>query len=165
MFETAVNRTIGFEAGYVNDPQDPGGETKWGICKRDHPDLDIKNLARDAAVRLYQVEKWEPMPAAIRAVPALAVEAFDSSVHHGLGNTVRFVQTALGVAPDGNFGPLSAAALAAQPAVAVVLRFLAQRLRFMTLLSKFDTYGRGWSRRVAGCIEYAATDFNAGVPV
>ena len=33
----------------MNDPSDPGGETNWGISKREYPDLDIKNLTRDEA--------------------------------------------------------------------------------------------------------------------
>ena len=41
-FERAIDKTLAWEGGYVNDPKDPGGETKYGISKRAHPDVDIK---------------------------------------------------------------------------------------------------------------------------
>lgn len=41
-FDLAIERVLGREAGYVNDPRDPEGETKWGISKRSYPRLDIK---------------------------------------------------------------------------------------------------------------------------
>ena len=46
------------EGGYVNDPQDPGGETKFGISKRYHPNEDIKNLTRERANALLFKETW-----------------------------------------------------------------------------------------------------------
>lgn len=46
-------KTIEFEGGYVNNPSDIGGETKFGISKKFHPDVDIKNLTKDDAVRIY----------------------------------------------------------------------------------------------------------------
>ena len=30
--------------GYVNDPADPGGETKYGVAKNANPDVDIRSL-------------------------------------------------------------------------------------------------------------------------
>ena len=41
-FERAIDKTLAWEGGYVNDPKDPGGETKYGISKRAHPDVDTK---------------------------------------------------------------------------------------------------------------------------
>ena len=38
-FETAVNTTLQYEGGYVNDPNDPGGETNFGISKKAYPNL------------------------------------------------------------------------------------------------------------------------------
>ena len=42
-FDKAFQITVGVEGGYVNDPADPGGETRYGISKRAHPDVDIKS--------------------------------------------------------------------------------------------------------------------------
>lgn len=58
--------------GYVNNPADPGGETKYGISKRAHPEEDIKNLTLARALELYKEFYWDanacdeiPMPKAI----------------------------------------------------------------------------------------------------
>ncbi len=57
-----LNRVMGFifkwEGGYSNDPADPGGETKYGISKRAHPDVDIKNLTVEDAKSIYLNEYW-----------------------------------------------------------------------------------------------------------
>jgi len=47
-----------WEGGYDNDPDDPGGETKFGIDKRSHPNVDIKNLTKEAATEIYWHEYW-----------------------------------------------------------------------------------------------------------
>ena len=47
------------EGGYVNDPDDPGGETKYGISKRSYPNTDIKNLTLSEAQKLYKKDFWE----------------------------------------------------------------------------------------------------------
>jgi lysozyme family protein len=38
---------------YENDPDDPGGATKFGIDQRSHPDVDIKNLTEEQALEIY----------------------------------------------------------------------------------------------------------------
>jgi lysozyme family protein len=47
-----------WEGGYDNDPDDPGGETKFGIDKRSHPDVDIRNLTREGATTIYWRDYW-----------------------------------------------------------------------------------------------------------
>jgi lysozyme family protein len=59
-FQTAVDLVLKHEGGYVNDPSDPGGETNFGVAKRWHPDLDIKNLTAQQASTIYQQEYWKP---------------------------------------------------------------------------------------------------------
>lgn len=44
--------------GYVNDPDDPGGETKYGISKRANPELDIKELTLVKALEIYYKKYW-----------------------------------------------------------------------------------------------------------
>ena len=48
-FDDIIEIVLHHEGGYVNDPKDPGGETNFGIAKRSHPDVDIKNLTIDGA--------------------------------------------------------------------------------------------------------------------
>ena len=54
-FEDAFDRLISHEGGYVNDPLDPGGETKFGISKRSYPTLDIAALTREDARAIYRI--------------------------------------------------------------------------------------------------------------
>jgi len=48
-FDEIIEVVLEHEGGYVNDPDDPGGETNFGIAKRSHPDVDIKNLTKEGA--------------------------------------------------------------------------------------------------------------------
>ena len=54
------NEIRGHEAtgGYSKDPDDPGGETKYGIAQRDHPGVDIAELTMDGAVVILRTEYW-----------------------------------------------------------------------------------------------------------
>lgn len=156
-FNDAIERILGHEGGYVNDPNDPGGETKWGISKRSYPNVDIRNLTRDGAKMLYERDFWTPVASKI-ADRALCFQVLDAAVNHGMGNAVRFLQRALGVADDGHFGPASVAALGRQEPHDVHLLFMAERFEFWAKLTTFDSFGRGWTRRGALNLRYLAKD-------
>ena len=53
-FDSAFTIILGSEGGYVNDPRDSGGETKYGIAKKFYPNLDIKNLTVEQAKAIYK---------------------------------------------------------------------------------------------------------------
>ena len=48
-FHEIIETVLKHEGGYVNDKDDPGGETKYGISKRSFPQYDIKALSEDDA--------------------------------------------------------------------------------------------------------------------
>lgn len=156
-FETAIERILGHEGGYVNNPEDPGGETKWGIAKRSYPNVDIKALTRDEAKAIYERDFWRPV-AATGPDTALRFQMLDAAVNHGMGNAVRFAQRAVGAADDGHWGPQSMAALSRMDARDVHLLFMAERFEFWADLKKFDAFGRGWTRRGAKNLRYLAQD-------
>jgi lysozyme family protein len=136
------------EGGYVNDPRDPGGETKFGISKRAHPGLDIKALTEAGAIALYTADEWRALACA--HLPAgLDLVAFDAGVNSGVLRGARWLQQALKVTPDGRIGPATLAAATAQPALPVIEAACASRMRFLRGLRTFATFGRGWSARVA----------------
>lgn len=54
----AVDYVLNNEGGYSNRSDDPGGETAYGISKKSHPDLDIKNLTVKQAKEIYYQEYW-----------------------------------------------------------------------------------------------------------
>ncbi len=79
------------DGGYTNDPVDPGGETKYGISKRAHPKLDIKNLTLEDALVLYNKEYWSPAGCSGLDLP-LAVCVFDTAVNMGVSRALPFLQ-------------------------------------------------------------------------
>ncbi len=81
-FDTAVTAVLSYEGGYVNDPNDPGGETNWRISKRAYPNLDIKNLTRDQAIQIYRRDYWDSLECD-RFPPLIAIALFDAAVNQG----------------------------------------------------------------------------------
>ncbi len=156
-FDTLIDRVLSHEGGYVSDPRDPGGETKFGISKRSYPQLDIRNLTREQAVDIYRRDFWNRVSG--DSLPRMvAFQVFDAAVNHGIGNAVRWLQRAAGVADDGVIGPMTMAAIKRSDANDLVMKFLAERLEIHVKLSTFGAFGAGWSRRVAGNLRYAAGD-------
>lgn len=81
-FRKALQFVLQWEGGYVFDPDDPGGETKWGISKRAHPDLDISLLTPEEAAQIYADEYWDALGCDSIEFP-LNVAVFDSAVNIG----------------------------------------------------------------------------------
>lgn len=155
-FYAAFNRLVDHEGGYVNNPNDPGGETKYGISKRSYPTLDIKNLTIDMARAIYLRDFWKPLGDDVH--PAIKFQAFDFAVNSGIQTAIRKLQQAIGVADDGHFGPVSRAAIKNMFPVTVLFLYNEKRIEFYTSLSTFPTFGRGWMRRMAKNLRYAAID-------
>lgn len=154
-FDPAFDRLVGHEGGYTPGVGDPGGETNFGISKRSYPHVDIKNLTVEGAKEIYRRDFWDVLG---DAHPAVKFQVFDFAVNSGIQTAIRKLQAAVGVADDGHWGPRSAAALKAMDLNDVLMRFAAQRLFFMTALSTWSDFGRGWARRVAADLNYAAED-------
>ena len=147
-FDQAFEALIGHEVGYVNDPRDPGGETKFGVSKRAYPNVDIKALTLEQAKAIYKSDYWDRSQCD-SLPPVIAFQVFDTAVNSGIGQSIRFLQRAVGVADDGQVGPLTINAVKRLDAETIVVRFNGQRLDFMTKLSTWDVYGKGWVRRIA----------------
>jgi lysozyme family protein len=156
-FDVAFDRLIGSEGGYTDGAGDPGGETNWGISKRSYPHLDIRGLTREGAKAIYRRDFWTRLDA--DHLPAgVAFQLFDFAVNSGIGTAVRYLQRAVGVADDGHWGPVSAAAAAATSESDLIMRLNGERLDFMTRLSNWPAAGKGWARRIAANLRYGAID-------
>ena len=156
-FPEAIERILSHEGGFVDHPDDPGQATQWGISKRSYPGVDIKALTREGAKALYEADFWRPVVATV-GDGALQFQLLDAAVNHGMGNAVRFLQRAVGVADDGHWGPMSKAALSRMDPHDAHLLFMAERFEFWAKLSTFDAFGRGWTRRGAQNLRYIAKD-------
>ena len=153
-FDKAFERLIGHEGGYVNDPRDPGGETKFGISKRSYPAEDIKGLTLERAKAIYRRDFWGV--AGCDAVPdAMKFDLFDMAVNSGPVTAIKTLQRSAGVTPDGLLGPITLQALNSTPAPRLVARFNGHRLDFMTDLRTWSVFGKGWAKRVASNLKEA----------
>lgn len=101
-----------WEGGYDNDPDDPGGETKYGIDKRSHPNEDIKNLTKARASEIYFDSYWSD--SLCDAMPALVGEVvMNIAVNAGPARAAKWLQAAVGATVDGDIGPKTIAAAGA----------------------------------------------------
>lgn len=149
-FDQAFPLLVNIEGGYVNDPNDPGGETKYGISKRSYPQLDIKNLTLDQAKQIYLKDYWGIV--GCDAVPdILKYDLFDMSVNQGQETAIKCLQHAVGETEDGILGPHTLQAVQSTPSYRLLFRFDAARLVHYAeaLDASWLEFGRGWIRRVA----------------
>ena len=115
LFDDIIEVVLHHEGGYVNDPDDPGGETNFGIAKRSHPDVDIKNLTKDGAKEIYYQDYWiknrvTQMPEDLKHI------YFDMCVNQGRGRAVKILQRSANakgadLVVDGGLGPKTISAL------------------------------------------------------
>lgn len=161
-FDQAFRCVLGEEGGFSDNPADPGnwtggavgsGErrgTKYGISAAAYPSLDIAALSLDQAKSLYRADYWTKAGCHFMR-PSLALMVFDAAVNSGAARSVAWLQDALGVATDGQFGPHTLAALNAWGADvdALCADVLAARIGFLASLPTWRAFGVGWSRRLA----------------
>lgn len=160
-FDVCIDTVLKYEVGslwktggYTNYPADPGGETKWGISKRAHPNVDIKNLTLEGAKEIYFREYWTRTGCFSFPAPFDLI-VLDAAVHTGQMSAIRQAQRALGVKDDGiNGGETQRAAARIRPGVdtaaqtrALIARFLVERCEAMRLAPAAPTYFKGWMTR------------------
>lgn len=135
------------EGGYVNDKDDAGGETKYGISKRSYPYENIATLTTEQARKIYKKDFWdrgvcEELPEEIRYIH------FDTCVNCGIRQATKLLQRAAGIKDDGFFGPQT---LTASKNVTIE-RYAAERILFYKDLVKQrpsnQKFLNGWINRV-----------------
>ena len=158
-FEHAFAVVVGHEGGYDATTTDPGnwtggavgqGElrgTKFGISAAAYPSLDIANLTPEQAQAIYKPDYWDRVQGDALP-PPMALLVFDAAVNNGVGHAVRWLQAAVGVPVDGEFGAQTLAAATSADATAAATEFMAQRWLFMTALPTWHVFGLGWARRL-----------------
>lgn len=156
-FLEVFDRLMGHEGNYSNDPNDPGGETKWGISKRAYPNLIIKLLTREQARDIYLRDFWNPLQMMLLPF-SVAFQLFDFAVNSGIETSIRYFQRALNVADDGHFGPISKKAMEESTETDMIMNLNAERLEFMTKLKNWPHHGKGWAIRIANNLRFGALD-------
>lgn len=145
-FDQAFMHVVGLEGGEVNDPDDPGGHTKYGISQRAYPHIDIAALTILGAKDIYFEDYWKVLRCGSLPWP-LALFVFDCGVNQGNQVAAKLLQKVLGVTVDGDLGKVTLAK-AAKADEAVGAMYLTERaLRYATT-KNFNKYGRGWFKRL-----------------
>lgn len=146
-FDQAFAFVVEAEGGatITDDPQDPGGLTKWGVSQRSYPDLDIRSLTREQAKDIYFRDYWQRCHCD-RFQQQLALALFDSAVNQGPAKAIRLLQRALRVTDDGVVGDETvAAASRAYPAEALIEYLSHRATEYARLNPRFH---RGWFARL-----------------
>jgi lysozyme family protein len=169
MFDISFERVFTNEGEFQQDPLDRGnwtsgivglGElkgTKYGISAMTYPDLDIKSLSLVEAKEIYKRDWWDKLRME-RFHTSFQYQLFDASINHGIHNASRMLQRALKVSADGIIGPKTVDAATEIDINDLLLRFLAERLVFMTHVRTWGTNGKGWARRIAHNLIAASND-------
>lgn len=112
-----IMKTIQREGGYVNHPDDPGGETKYGISKKSYPKLNIKLLTLQDAVNIYYRDFYTQCGCQLIGDDEIAWKLFDLGVNCGPVIAGRLLQQGYNrlssspLAVDGIVGPGTAKAV------------------------------------------------------
>lgn len=159
-FLRAFAQVLIIEDGYVDDPDDKGGETKYGISKASFPNEDIRNLTLDRAMELYEKCYWKPMCLSQIANQEIAEELFDTAVNMGVKQAVRIAQEAIGLLPfhpglkvDGVMGPQTLSAINSYRHHRTLLKVLngLQFEHYRKIVKSHPSqakFFRGWMRRI-----------------
>lgn len=137
--------------GYVDDPYDNGGETKFGVAKNANPDLNIRRLTWEQAKEVYYRRYW--INGSCDKLPArVAILHFDGCVNHGVGRANKFLQRALNVGVDGVIGPITAGKAHKSDQIALCKDICLQRAEFYRAIVRNNPsqgrYINGWMRRI-----------------
>ena len=146
-----IEKVLKHEGGYVNDPTDLGGETKYGITKRFYPKVDIKNLTIEQSTEIYRKDYWDRNR--VESLPQnLWYIYFDMCVNMGKRTAVKVLQRAAvnrgrDIDVDGGLGPATIGALKGVE----IDRVRAYRVKFyvdlITSKPEQEKFFLGWFRR------------------
>ena len=154
-FEQALEKLLHHEGGYVNHPSDPGGQTNMGVTRRvyeewvgrESSEKEMRNLTQADVAPIYKAKYWDRVKA--DSLPnGLNYAVFDASVNSGTGRAAKWLQECVGAVPDGGIGPKTLAMVAQHDPAELIIKYCDMRQAFLESLPTFETFGKGWTRRV-----------------
>lgn len=117
-FDTCYQIVKQLEGGYVNDPDDNGGATNYGVTQEVYSgwleaggeyERDVKFITEHEAKEIYS-DYWRDCKASY-CLPPLDLLVFDCAINSGARRAIKLLQRCLGVGEDGIFGPMTHGAL------------------------------------------------------
>ena len=154
-WEKCLKLILHHEGGYVNHPKDPGGETNLGVTKRVYEEWggtkDMKDLTVEDVSPIYKKNYWDRIKG--DELPSgLDLCVFDFGVNAGTGRAAKFLQRLVDTTVDGGIGPNSLRAVDEHVSrwsiEQTIDDYQAERQKYYEKLKTFETFGRGWTRRV-----------------
>ena len=161
-FDLALRALLKHEGGYVNHPSDPGGMTNLGVTKRvweewvghEVDEKQMRALTPELVAPLYKKKYWDKV-CGDELPTGVDLAVFDLAVNSGPGRAAKMLQKVLGVTQDGAIGPQTLLKAVNIDSSKLVADYNAERLAFLKALPTWDTFGKGWGRRVAEVTEQA----------
>ena len=155
-FDNVLKLVLKDEGGFVNDPRDPGGMTNLGVTQRvweafiGRPVSEAEMLALTPAevAPLYRANYWNRVKCD-QLPPGVDYAVMDFAVNSGTNRSAKTLQQACGVDDDGVIGPETLQAVASVNPGSLIDAVCDLRLAFLQSLPSFETFGDGWSARVA----------------
>ena len=161
-FESALKKTLRWEGGYVNDPEDRGGETYCGISRKSHPTwegwdiLDKAGSDPQAPIRMhrsvedfYKDNYWDKICGSQIFSGQVASALFDFAVNSGVATASKIIQRIVGVEADGVIGKHTIGAIN-NSSVNLTNTLCEKRLEFLKSINPqyAKKYIKGWTNRV-----------------
>ncbi len=157
----AFDRIMEYEGGGTlhTVPGDPGGTTKWGVSQRAYPHVDIENLDRETALRIFTHDYWNRVRG--DQLPAeLQLPMTDLAFNVGTGRATMLLQQSINLClqargrddflkVDGQLGPKTIGAVDVAPPDRLARVLLAYRMEYYTTLAEtgYAKFVDGWLRR------------------
>lgn len=154
-WEKAFQAVLKHEGGFVNHPKDPGGMTNLGVTKkvweefvgREVDEREMRALTPDVVKPLYKKNYWDKIKGD-QLPSGVDYAAYDLAVNSGTGRAAKYLQRIAGVPDDGVIGPKSMEAILSCDPEQTVDAICDMRLDFLQRLPTWNTFGKGWGRRV-----------------
>lgn len=155
-FDAALKAILHHEGGYVDHPADPGGRTNLGVTQKvweewvghEVDEKAMRALTPELVGPMYKAKYWDKIKG--DDLPeGVDYAVFDAAVNSGPGRAAKWLQSCVGVEPDGGIGPKTLAAVAAFDPKELVEDYAKRRLSFLMDLPHWGTFGKGWGHRVA----------------
>lgn len=173
LFNDALKLILSYEGGYVNDKNDHGGATNYGVTQRVYDAyrktnkkgtlVGVKDITMEEVEDIYFSEYWlqakcDKLP------PHLAIVVFDTAVNSGVGRASKFLQRVVGASEDGIIGKgtLALVATACTPDdMAVTNKYIDIKIQFYKDIVERDgtqvKFLKGWLNRANNLRKFILT--------
>jgi lysozyme family protein len=157
-----LENVLKVEGGYVNDPNDKGGPTNFGITLATLRDWrgedcsieDVVQLTESEASDIYMSRYWSVMRGD-QLPGGVDIYACDTAVNSGPGRAAKLLQAIVDTKVDSFIGPKTIEAIRKQDPLQLLLNYHASRMEFLMDLASWDRFGRGWTNRCSKMLTLA----------